>query len=315
MIAEYLNQIVKPLLIEPQIKAFRVPCEIPDSYIFYDFQGHLHYIIKTNETLQEHRRGITVQSTELNIINVGPAKYLDFKCSIDEFKDKFILITDEIIEKYRSTGDLVKSIRLTINKWYYFFEKENSNVLNENQIKGLIGELIFINRNDETADIYSVIRSWKGPEGAIKDFSFGTFDTEVKTSTREEGHIHHINGELQLQTGDNPLYVYSLSLKKSDSANSVTLKKLTDEILMKIAEDPFILNEFFEKLELQGVLATETSKYDVYKFEIRNEICIKITSENQQNFIIENQNNRISKIGYDFDFNGLDSEFPNFEEL
>ena len=129
----------------------------------------------------------------------------------------------------------------------------------------------------------------------------------LKTSSKEVGHIHTINGQLQLKSDNIPLYVYSVSLKKSDSSNSVTIKKLIDSICIDIGDDAFLLNDFFEKLEKANVLVTKTNNYDHFSYELKNILTVKLDSGNLHLFLMENNNTRISNLKYDYDFNGLEN--------
>lgn len=154
-------------------------------------------------------------------------------------------------------------------------------------------------------DYKEIIKAWNGPESGLRDFNFKTFDIEVKTSSKEIGHVHTINGQIQLKSEYITLFVYSVSLKKSDSANSLTLKKLIDSICLEIGDDAFLLNDFFEKLEKANVLVPKTENYNHFSYELNNILTIKINKDNLSQFLVENTNTRISNFKYDYDFNGL----------
>ena len=151
------------------------------------------------------------------------------------------------------------------------------------------------------------MNAWKGPEKGLRDFNFDNFDVEVKTSSKEIGHVHTINGQFQLKSVNIPLFIYSVSLKKSDSGNSLTLMKLIDEICIFIGNDSFLLNDFFKKLEEIGININQAENYDHFSYELRNILIVKIDNTNIDNFLLANDNTRISNLKYDFDFNGLQS--------
>ncbi|MBD0824443.1 PD-(D/E)XK motif protein [Aestuariibaculum marinum] len=309
MLKNYLDRLKHTSLKDEKIEALEVDVTGQTTYLYYDHSGKLHLIFKSEESITENRNGIKVRNTSLDIVGFGKHSFIDIVCTLENFKIEFIKIMDEIIEHFKQHNDLVKAIKITINKWYYFFDKDNDTELSEAQVKGLLGELLFIKNSSETHSYKTITDAWKGPESGLRDFNFNTFDVEVKTSSKEVGHVHTINGQIQLHSESIPLYVYSVSLKKSDSSNSITLKTLIDDICLAIGEDAFLLNEFYQKLENLNVLVTKAHIYDHFSYELRNTLTIKIDNENLNEFLVVNTNTRISNLKYDYDFNGL----PNTE--
>lgn len=307
MLNSYISQLDYTFLKDDKIKAQEVPIDGLTSYVYYDYSKQLHFIIKSEEKISENRKGIKVKNSILDLIGIGQNSFIDLTCTHADFKNEFIQIIDKIIEHYRQNKNISKAIKVIIGKWYFFLGKAGSIDLNESEIKGIIGELLFIKENSNKIEKKIIIESWKGPESGLRDFNFGSFDVEVKASSKEIGHVHTINGQIQLKPGLVALYVYSVSLKKSDSVNAFTLEKLINEICFFIGDDSFLLNEFFEKLEKVKVLASEADKYNSYSFELRNILTVKITENNLDNYLVYNSNTRISKLKYDFDFNGLDN--------
>lgn len=307
MIENYISQLNYTSLRDDKIEALEIPIIDLKTYLYYDYSKQLHFIIESKDSINENRKGIKVKSSNLDIINFGKHTFIDIICTREDFKQEFIQILGQIIDHFKENKDISKAIKFTINKWYYFFEKDSNIDLDESQIKGLIGELYFIKNLSEKIEFKDLIKAWKGPESGLRDFNFKNFDVEVKTSSKEIGHVHTINGQVQLKSDDIPLYIYSVSLKKSESSNSITLKKLIDSICLELGDDSFQLNDFFEKLEKINVLVPKTEIYDHFSYELRNILTVQINNENLQEFLVENSNTRISYIKYDYDFNGLPS--------
>lgn len=305
MIANYISKLNCTSLKDDKIEALEIPISGLKTYIYYDYSKQLHFIIKSKETINENRKGIKVKHSTLDLIDFGKDSFIDIICTHDDFKKEFIQIIEQIINHFKQNDDIVKAIKFTINKWYYFFEKDSNVDLNESDVKGLIGELLLIKNLSTKRSYKEIIKAWNGPESGLRDFNFKNFDIEVKTSSKEIGHVHTINGKIQLNTEDIILYVYSVSLKKSNSENSITLKKIIDSICLEIGDDAFLLNDFFEKLEKVNVLVTKTENYNHFAYELNNILTIKINKENLDQFLIENANTRISNLKYDYDFNGF----------
>lgn len=307
MIDKYISQLDVTSFKNDKIKAIALPINGIKSYVYYDQSNLLHLIIISNESIKENRKGIRVSNRTLDIIDVGRHNFIDIVCTHKDFKVEFIEIVEQIISHFNKNKDLLKAIKYTINKWYYFFEKDLNNELSVSEIIGLIGELLFIKNNLDNYTSKEIINSWKGPESGLRDFNFDNYDVEVKTSSKEIGHVHTINGQIQLKSDKTPVYVYSVSLKKSDSNNGLTIKKLIDYICLEISFDSFLLNDFFEKLEKLKVTVPTAEQYDDYSYELNNILIIKIDHSNFEQFQIKNNNSRVSNLKYDYDFNGLKS--------
>lgn len=307
MIESYISQLKYTSLKDEKITAIEIPIDGLTTYLYYDYAKKLHLIIKSNETINENRKGIKIKNSTLDLIDFGKDSFIDIICTNEDFTNEFVQIIEQIMDHFVLHNNLLKAIKITINKWYYFFEKDTNIDLIDSEIIGLIGELLFIKNFSNRLDFKNIIDSWKGPESGLRDFNFNGFDVEVKSSVKEIGHVHTINGQIQLYSNSIPLYVYSVSLKKSDSHNALTLKKLIDEICFEIGNDSFLLNDFYEKLEKLNVLVSKVDTYNSYSYELKNILTVKITNDNLHDFLINNQNNRISNLKYDFDFNGLEN--------
>jgi hypothetical protein len=307
MIEKYISKLDYSSLNAEKIKALKLPLDNLHSYLYYDYKKQLHLIIKSEDLLTENRKGIKVINSRLDIVDFGKHSFIDIICLHKDFQKEFIQISEQIIEHFKIYKDLVKAIKIIINKWYYFFEKENNSDLTEEELKGIIGELLFIRNFSSQISCQTIVSAWKGPEKGLRDFNFENFDVEVKTSTKEIGHVHTINGQFQLKSVNIPLFIYSVSLKKSDSGNSFTLKKLIGEICFFCGNDSFLLNDFFEKLEKLNVNINQSENYDHFSYELKNILIVKIDNTNIDNFLLANDNTRISNLKYDFDFNGLKS--------
>jgi hypothetical protein len=307
MISNYIQRLQPTSIKTEKIQALEYPIDGLKTYLYYDNYKRLHFLIKSEELIVENRKGIKIINSEIDLINIGKFNFIDIICTHEHFIQEFSNILDQIIELFKSINDISKSIKIILNKWYYFFEKEDTTELTESAIKGLLGELIFINYNvNKFTDKKYLIDAWYGPESGLRDFNFMNFDVEVKSSSKEVGHVHTINGQIQLKSGL-LLYIYSISLKKSNSENAITTKKIIDKICVDICNDSFALNTFFEKLEKNNIILTSADKYDKFSYEIKDILTVKITSDNVHQFLVTNSNTRISNLKYDFDFNGIEN--------
>ncbi len=291
-----------------KIKAEKFPNNELEIYAYYDDSNCLHFLIDTELNIIENRKGLKIKNEFIEVINKGKTHFLNFYCSAPDFEPNFIKIFEEILSDYKARKDLEKSIKIIINKWYFFFEKEKQVQLNDQEVIGAIGELYFINEYITKTNDIEILKYWKGPEKYPNDFSFPNYDIEIKTSTKEIGHVHTINGQTQITLVDDmPLFLYSLSLKRTASESSITLEKIVNALIEAFSIDAYTLNSFFEKLELLSVNPYECETYNNIKVELKDVLTIKIEKSNINSFTISSSNTRISNVKYDLDLNGLEN--------
>lgn len=313
---QFINNIDRTSENSDKIKAIKYPNTDLEIYAYYDNTKCLHLLIDSEINIVENRKGLKIKNEQLDVLNLGKKKFLNFYCTSPEFSSNFIKIFEEILYDHSNRRDLEKSIKIIINKWYFFFEKENDIELNDQEVIGIIGELYFVKKFFSNNNDLNILDYWKGPDKFPNDFSFPSFNVEVKASAKEIGHVHTINGQNQIYLIDNfPLFIYSVSLKKTASESALTLRKLVNELIDIFSVDPYILNNFFEKLELLRINPYKCDMYDSIKVEIRSILTIKVSEDNIVSFTLENKNSRISNIKYDLDLNGLEDHTEEIFEI
>lgn len=163
----------------------------------------------------------------------------------------------------RATGsanrsNAIQAIVRRLQKWQAFLEKDRQDMLSEEQIKGLLGELVFIEQHLAKKYGYAnSIQFWTGPTGSPQDFCLEDIVVEVKTqlsSTRPEVHISSAE---QLSCQANHLYLFVVTLGKGidDSPSNVSLRSI-----ISIIQDRLL--PFSEELELFQDLLLATGYVD-----------------------------------------------------
>lgn len=123
---------------------------------------------------------------------------------------------------------------------------------------GLLGELLLL-RHLCTIDPGLALASWLGPEAEQHDFSFDTFDLEVKT-TRSERRIHRIGSATQLEpTANRPLMFLSIQVTAAGGADSAfSLADLVEEIQSLLGHEDLAFNGYMAHL---GWRASDVESY------------------------------------------------------
>lgn len=161
------------------------------------------------------------------------------------------------------------------NQWKKMFYG-SSKILSENEVMGLIGELLFL--KNYCFRIYGVsigLNGWSGPEPTHKDFSYKNEWYEVKSINSFKNTVS-ISSIEQLDSAINgELIVYSFE-KMSPSFNGISLNALVGSVLnvMHYETDKDI---FFKKLKQVGYSYNEI--YDNYVYNIINVDKYVVNSE------------------------------------
>lgn len=200
---------------------------------------------------------------------------LRFSLSNEEMNSIFFTFCYDLIESTKdiNNDNAYKKIIERFQKWRTFFLVANKKILSENQIIGLIGELLFIK------DILSIklgyknsLDAWSGQELTHKDFSFGDSWYEIKTQTTNDKNLSI--SSLQQLKSDNIGYLIVYSIEKmSRSFNGISLNKLFFEICNQI-NDIELKNLFLNKVSLQGYSIND--QYDEFVYSINNVNIYKV---------------------------------------
>lgn len=108
---------------------------------------------------------------------------LSFSLIDDDYKDLFILFCNDIIETSRPLNDKGSSYVISrYEEWKNLLANTKNGLLSDLQIKGLLGEMFFI--ENELISLYGIdesVSSWMGPELGHQDFVIDNTWYEVKT--------------------------------------------------------------------------------------------------------------------------------------
>ena len=148
----------------------------------------------------------------------------------------FYSLCSDIINATRLCADVTIAIPVITQRLYHWqeFMKKNQNILlSEQQIRGLIGELLFLkNHLTPLFGLKQSLSFWQGPEGYPQDFNVNNSSIEIKTRLLNASATIIISSLDQLaSTGDNLyLHVFCLSRSSSNHSGSFTLYHLVNDI-------------------------------------------------------------------------------------
>lgn len=250
----------------------RVDSEHPiDIFIGYDENGYKSLAI-TGETL-------TKNLVSTSIISVSSKKRYDNKIQLifsltdDSFISLFLHYCEDVINSSKNISSAIV-LDFLVGRWNYWrkmFKVTNSDLLSDSVIKGLVGELLFLNKKMfGKYEVASSIAAWMGPEMAHKDFEINDDWYEVKSTDSSSASIK-ISSLSQLDAeNEGRLAVVLLDKASPENTNSYNLNSCVSNTLLKI-NDESVADEFMNKLAEMG-----------YFYDIRyDNICYALKSITQ----------------------------------
>lgn len=169
----------------------------------------------------------------------------------------FLSLCNDIVASTRELEQHIQATRIILRRlkrWQEFLQSARSGLLPEKEIKGLIGELLFIKKHLSPAfGTGKAIQFWQGPEDAPQDFNVHNCAIEVKCqlgTTTPKVRISSVD-QLCSQLPQMFLYVVTLGKSEEEAGEAVNLPGLIQEIRGTLEEDYPSDSERFNNLIYQ----------------------------------------------------------------
>lgn len=227
---------------------------------------------KMSMILTENGKEEKVSSSKLIDVHLERRKDNKLALSFDLLDSSYapmftVFCKDMIVVCERAGRD--KAISSALVRWKYWkelFGKRQSQILDKQEIKGLVGELSELkNRFIPLYGFKDAICGWRGPLLGHKDFEI--IDTWYEIKTVNSGATQIIISSLeQLESDiDGHLCVVKMDETSENNENATNLNKLVLQITDMI-EDPEVLDEFRVKLAQVGY--SLNPEYDSFCYSI-----------------------------------------------
>ncbi len=179
---------------------------------------------------------------------------LSFDLLDNSYESMFIVFCKDIINSCESSGNnnAISNAIKRWNAWNALFRKKNPNILNKNEIQGLIGELIELKQNILLKyDEGDAINSWRGPLLGHKDFEIS--DTWYEVKSAHENSIEIVINSLEQLESDVTGYLVVVKLDETSSVytGSINLNSIVQDVLSNL-KDLNSIDTFYKKLESVG---------------------------------------------------------------
>lgn len=193
---------------------------------------------------------------------------ISFALNDNSFQDVFFHLCSDIIESSRyvpskTAGALYVGRRYS--QWQDMLSKYRKGILSETEIKGLIGEMVFLKNYLLPHYGDSAVDAWIGPEMADQDFVFSSLWYEVKATTSGAEAIR-ISSVEQLDIDiDGELIIVYLDKTSRVNEGKITINQLYIDILNLLKEDS-VKQRFNTILLKRGYY--NRSEYDEIAFQL-----------------------------------------------
>ena len=243
--------------------------------INHQLEWYVSFLTQTSKALvviSEHEaRGLESSKSIATTCNLRAdgKYYISFQLVDMKQEDIFIQMCSDIIDYSSAAKNDKDAIELVSNRylqWRRLMEKKSEGILSSNQIKGLIGELKFLQRKLLTSKNYTdTVAGWVGPEGADQDFVYNQIWHEVKSIGLASDSVS-INSIEQLGNNNQGyLYIYRIDKCAPEAEGALTLRSLVNELLFMIENDLAATVLLMAKLNYAGYIDLEL--YDKYPYK------------------------------------------------
>lgn len=179
-----------------------------------------------------------------------------------EYEDLFEQLGAEIalaVQDAVSNEDAARAVVRRIDRWRRFTERRRRGLTDED-VRGLIGELVVLSRCLGKFGAATAVEGWQGM-GGLRDFELPEFSTEVKTYQAETGAAVRINDPQQLEgSASRPVYLAVIRLARSEAIGR-TLADTAEFVDQALRPDPSYLEDFRDRLADRGYIAAESERY------------------------------------------------------
>lgn len=200
------------------INGRRVDAEHPQDFFWArDVEGRRLLVMDYPSGLEPSRRLPDLRDMEFVQTTTQPVSKLIWRLTKPEHAEVFYRLCEDIVDRCREAGDTQEAIDLAVGRtwrWLHLLKGGSAGLLTPELQKGLIGELMVIERALLTLlSAADAVTAWRGPEGAPKDFEIGRLAIESKARRGGARPFISITSAWQLDTdGVDTLYLHVLEV-------------------------------------------------------------------------------------------------------
>lgn len=176
----------------------------------------------------------------------------------------FLSLCNDLVQATRQAKNSSSAVQIILRRlarWQDFLKKNPSEILTEESIKGLIGELLFIkNYLTPAFGTGQAIKFWQGPEGFPQDFNVNDSAIEVKCQSGATSPYIRITSVDQLCPQMPEMYLFVVTLGKTipEAEGAINLPGLVSHIKKALQSDVSSqIERFYDLLYMVGYIDSD----------------------------------------------------------
>jgi hypothetical protein len=265
---------------------------------------HLLLPIPENTPVLADRRSAGVHIEKRHLEEGGERRtYVDVVCTRARAREVFRMLASDMLQHVgEDVEHPVEACRRVLSRWRELLERATSEVLSQEALAGLFGELWQLSKIAvQHADAHLC---WNGPSGGIHDFSFGTTALEVKTTLAREGSLFEINGVDQLQAPPEGVLYLSVMRLSDGTTGDTSVPDLIDA-LIGMGVDRL---ELFRRLGAAGYDSRDSDHYRGIRYAVKEARVYLVDQDfpriTRDSFAFQDLPPRIQRLRYTIDLAG-----------
>ncbi|MEG0834818.1 MAG: PD-(D/E)XK motif protein [Christensenellaceae bacterium] len=213
-------------------------------------------------------------SSAIKVVNGinGEKSYLIIELLNPFLTKEFVYLCVDLIENSRGCAtekESLKTLLDSFNKWQQLFDMTSQSLLSIAEIKGLLGELLFIESelmSGKAAE--NVVMAWMTHKDAARDFIYDDSWYEIKTVNSTSDYVMISSMEQLDHANEGVLVVYMIDRKSSSNEATFTLPSIATHVENLISR-PIDVAELRKKLLSKGYIYHH--EYDDIYFELNDQ--------------------------------------------
>ncbi|WP_157786211.1 PD-(D/E)XK motif protein [Dyella japonica] len=180
-------------------------------------------------------RGISIQLSAPD----APQPFARLILQNSDGRSVFLALCRDVIESSageQSISQATSSVFLRLSRWHLLLSRARSLEMGPPEIRGLIGELIVLERLVDSVGAIAALHAWVAPDDHPQDFALNTSIIEVKTRVSGARPRVQISSLEQLESAHLPINLVVVELVPSSGSSSFSLNDIVDRVLSRFDE-------------------------------------------------------------------------------
>lgn len=186
-----------------------------------------------------------------------------------EDREVFLTLCKDVLSytgRGENAADATSSFFRRVAHWHSLMTRARSSAMGGNEVRGLIGELLVLERLAGSAGLAAALNAWVAPDEHPQDFAREDRLLEVKTRLSGSRQVVRISSLAQLEPAELPLSLVVVELVASDGDDAATLNQMCSRLLSHARLlGPHMVDQIEVALLKRGYIQLEAYDEEAYR--------------------------------------------------